>query len=157
MSNKSYRAKMLGALRAHSSVGQSGGLIIRWSQVRVLVGPSFVFLPSQRSSFRIAWFVRSLVPAATTRVHPLLSTIKIADGGDDRLKQAVNRKEPACCVPDGRRLIYKGYEEDSGCVTDARRPEKNEVGLACGMLRGIGITFLVRQGCNGAFTLPLTL
>ncbi len=26
-------------LRAHSSVGQSRGLIILWSQVRVLVGP----------------------------------------------------------------------------------------------------------------------
>src|SRR2546422_1532982 len=63
MSNKSYRAKMLGALRAHSSVGQSGGLIIRWSQVRVLVGPPFVFLPSQRSSFRNCLVVRSLVPA----------------------------------------------------------------------------------------------
>src|SRR5437762_12945592 len=100
MSNKSYRAKMLGALRAHSSVGQSGGLIIRWSQVRVLVGPSFVFLPSQRSSFRIAWLCGRLCQRATTRVHPLLSTIKIADRGADRLKQAVNRKLRVVCRTD---------------------------------------------------------
>jgi hypothetical protein len=26
-------------MRAHSSVGQSGGLIIRWSEVQVLLGP----------------------------------------------------------------------------------------------------------------------
>jgi len=69
------------------------------------VGPPFVFLPWQRSSFRIAWWRGQLCRRAMTRViYPLLSTIEIADRGDDRLKQGVNRKEAACCVLDRRRL-----------------------------------------------------
>ena len=84
----------------------------------------------------------------------LCSTIEIADRGDDRLKQGVNRKEAACCVLDRRRLVYKGYEEDRSCVTGARGAEKR-IGLACAMFLGIGIAFLMRQGCNAAFDFNL--
>ncbi len=45
MSKKSLYSK-----RAHSSVGQSGGLIIRWSEVRVLLGPPMFF---KEDKFRI--------------------------------------------------------------------------------------------------------
>ncbi len=42
--------KSLYSKRAHSSVGQSGGLIIRWSEVRVLLGPPMFF---KEDEFRI--------------------------------------------------------------------------------------------------------
>ena len=36
-------------IRAHSSVGQSGGLIIRWSEVQVLLGPPEVLGRNMKS------------------------------------------------------------------------------------------------------------
>src|SRR5205823_2390178 len=88
-------------------------------------GPTICFPSLAAVVFPNCLVVRSVVPARHDQGDIILcSTIEIADRGDDRLKQGVNRKEAACCVLDRRRLVYKGYEEDRSCVTGARGAEK---------------------------------